>query len=401
MPALAAASSLKSMISNHTILKPEFAALSNQSEQPLGIAACSFEINLDQPWQQILPGNDFAAYDGRPFEVPGNKWLINDETGAALSTQLNARAASGQRLLFDYDHQTLLAKENGQKAPASAWGEKFEWRPGQGLFAQLKFTPAAREHIKNDEYKFYSPVVMYNKATGQVVDLHSAALTNDPAVKGMAEAAALTNQPQSKQTKPTEPKPMNEALALLFGLLGIDVDTSQDIDAAALHAQLTKPDVKTKVAALKAQIEGAAESETKIAALTAQVEAGGTVDISKHVPVATYNAVVTELAALKADHESITVDQVIDQAQKDGKFISQAELSYLKDLGNSNMAALKTLIDSRPTIAALNGKQTTAVKPDAEDKTGVAALTADQKSIADQLGISHEDYAETLKQEKA
>tara|TARA_Y100001968_G_scaffold49696_1_gene40103 strand:- start:890 stop:1474 length:585 start_codon:yes stop_codon:yes gene_type:complete len=194
---------------------------------------------------------------------------------------------------------------------------------------------------------------------------------------------------------------MNEALALLFGLLGIDVDTSQDIDAAALHAQLTKPDVKTKVAALKAQIEGAAESETKIAALTAQVEAGGTVDISKHVPVATYNAVVTELAALKADHESITVDQVIDQAQKDGKFISQAELSYLKDLGNSNMAALKTLIDSRPTIAALNGKQTTAVKPDAEDKTGVAALTADQKSIADQLGISHEDYAETLKQEKA
>ena len=49
-------------------------------------------------------------------------------------------------------------------------------------------------------------VVIYG--VGQVVDLHSAALTNDPAVKGMAEAAALTNQPQSKQTKPTEPKPM-------------------------------------------------------------------------------------------------------------------------------------------------------------------------------------------------
>ena len=371
------------------------------TEQPLGIAACSFEINLDQPWQQILPGSDFAAYDGRPFEVPGNKWLINDETGAALSAQLNARAESGQRLLFDYDHQTLLAKENGQKAPASAWGEKFEWRPGQGLFAQLKFTPAAREHIKNDEYKFYSPVVMYDKTTGQVVDLHSAALTNDPAVKGMAEAAALTNQPQSKQTKPTEPTPMNEALALLFGLLGIDVDTSQDIDAAALHAQLTKPEVKTKVAALKAQIEGAADSETKIAALTAQVEAGSTVDISKHVPVATYNAIVTQLAALKADHEALTVDQVIDQAQKDGKFINQAELSYLKDLGNANMAALKSLIDSRPAVAAFDGKQTKDKTPDAEDKTGVAALTADQKLVADQLGISHEDFANELKRENA
>jgi phage I-like protein len=369
------------------------------TEQPFGIAACSFEINLNQPWQQILPGSDFAAYDGRPTEVPGNKWRINDESGTVLAARLNARAESGQRLLFDYDHQTLLAKENGQKAPASAWGEMFEWRPGQGLFAKLKFTPAAREHIKNDEYKFYSPVVMYNKATGQVIDLHSAALTNDPAVKGMAEAAALN---ANLNTPPTEPKPMNEALALLFGLLGIDVDTKQDIDAAALHAQLTKPDVKAKVAALKATVEGAAESENKIAALSAQVEAGGAVDISQHVPVATYNAVVTELAALKADHEALTVDQVIDQAQKDGKFISQAELSYLKDLGNSNMAALKTLIDSRPTIAALNGKQTAATKaPDAEDKTGVAALTADQKSIADQLGISHEDYAETLKRENA
>ena len=194
---------------------------------------------------------------------------------------------------------------------------------------------------------------------------------------------------------------MNEALALLFGLLGINVDTSQDIDAAALHAQLTTPEIKTKLAALKAQIEGAAESETRIAALTAQVEAGGSVDISKHVPVDTYNAVVTELAALKADHEALTVDQVIDQAQKDSKFISQAELSYLKDLGNANMAALKSLIDGRPTIAAFDGKQTKDKTPDAEDKTGVAGLTADEKSIADQLGISHEDYAETLKQEKA
>ena len=378
-----------------------FAALSAMPSEPLGVAACSFEIDVDAPWQQILPGTDFAAYDGRPHEVPGNKWRIDDDKGQALAAMLNNRAQDNQRLLFDYDHQTLLTKENGQKAPASAWGEKFEWRAGEGLFAQLKFTPVAREHIKSDEYKFYSPVVIYNKATGDVMDIHSVALTNDPAIKGMAQAAALSQQ---FHTPTPEPKPMNEALALLFGLLGIDVDTSKDIDAAALHAKLTDNDAKTAVAALKARLEandGDDDKDTEIAALKSQL-AEKRPDLSQFVPVKTYTDVVSELASLKAANESITVDQVIEQAQKDGKYVAQGEVQYLKDLGNQNMAALKSLLDGRTAIAALKGKQTADTqKPDAEDKTGVAALSAEQKAVANQLGMSLEDYAKTLADEQA
>jgi phage I-like protein len=89
---------------------------------------------------------------------------------------------------------------------------------------------------------------------------------------------------------------------------------------------------------------------------------------------------------------------VIEQAQKDGKFIATAEVDYLTKLGNSNIAALKANIHLRPTIGAFKGKQTTNQNNPAEkDKTGVAALTADHKIIADQLGISHEDYANELK----
>jgi phage I-like protein len=375
-----------------------FAALSNQQEQPLGIAACSFDIQLDQPWQQILPGTDFAAYDGRPFEVPGNLWRINDNSGQTLAATLNARAQAGRKLLFDYDHQTLLSKENGQKAPASARGNVFEWRTGQGLFAQLKFTPAARQHVKNEEYSFYSPVIIYDKTTGQVLDLHSVALTNDPAILGMAAAAALHATPTIHQPKP-EQQPMNEALALLFSLLGITVDSTNDIDAAALHNQLTSPTAKTAIAALKAKLNDVGEtSTTEIAALKAQVaELNKGVDLSTHVPIASYNAVITEMATLKANHSSVTVDSVIQKAQDDGKFIAAAEVAYLTELGNSNMAALKATLDGRPTIGAFKGKQTTEVKnPADQDKTGVAALTADQKLVAGQLGISHEDYAKQL-----
>jgi phage I-like protein len=62
------------------------------------------------------------------------------------------------------------------------------------------------------------------------------------------------------------------------------------------------------------------------------------------------------------------------------------------------MAALKAVLDSRPVVAALKGKQTTTTtkSPDADDKTAVAALTADQKTIADQMGVSHEDMAKQL-----
>lgn len=375
----------------HTSLVLGLAALTaNADSNDLGLAACSFEINVDQPWQQILPGQDFAAKDGRPENVPGNKWLINNESGQVLAAKLNARAEAGQKLLFDYEHQTLLTNENGQKAPASGRGQKFEWREGQGLFAQLKFTPVAKKHVDNGEYEFFSPVVMYDKATGQVLDLHSVALTNDPAVLGMQAVAALKqiSNPPAKDTT------MNPILAAMLKALGLTIDESKELDQAALTALLDSDAAKTGMAALTAKLTEHGTQTTEIAALKAN--AATAVDPAKYVPVATYDAVLTEMAALKANNESLTVEQTIEQAQKDGKFIASGEIEYLKSLGNTDIAALKSTLDGRPTVGAFTGKQTAEQKPDAQDNTGVAALTTDHKLVADQLGISHDDYAKQL-----
>ena len=192
---------------------------------------------------------------------------------------------------------------------------------------------------------------------------------------------------------------MNEALALLFNLLGITTPNN-DIDAAALHAQLTKPEVKTKLDDIKSKLDGASQSDQQIAALTAQVEqAKEGVNPAEYVPVETYNGVVAELAALSANHSAVTVDQLIEQAQKDGKFVAQAEMPYLRSLGKSSMAALKAQLDGRASVEAFGGKQTKDKQPDGDDQNSVAALTADQKLIADQLGIAHEDYATELKKD--
>jgi phage I-like protein len=224
------------------------------------------------------------------------------------------------------------------------------------------------------------------------------ALTNDPAIKGMAQAAALTNQPPT----PHPENIMHPLLVQLLARIGITVEPDSALDAAALTALLDSEDAKTGMAALTAQLDKAGESATKIAALTAQVaEKVNQVDLAQYVPVATFNGVIAEMATLKANHDTVTVSQVIEEAQKAGKFIAAAELGYLTDLGNTNIAALKANLQLRPANPALQGKQTTEQKPDAQDHTNVAALSADHKLVADQLGISHDDYAKQLAAEQA
>ncbi|MBD1584768.1 phage protease, partial [Pseudoalteromonas sp. S16_S37] len=87
-----------------------------------------------------------------------------------------------------------------------------------------------------------------------------------------------------------------------------------------------------------------------------------------------------------------------DKAKQDGRVVA-SEVDYLTQLGKQQgLAALNTVLDSRSPIAALTNQQTTTQpKPDA--KTGVAALSTEQKYAADQLGISYTDYAALLKEE--
>ncbi|MGQ8367132.1 phage protease [Glaciecola sp. 1036] len=367
-------------------------SLLSQLPANTALASCSFVASVSDEtgaWQQILPGKDFAAYDGRPDDVPGGKWRIDNASGERLAQLLNSRAAAGDELLFDYEHQTLLARQNGQKAPASGRANKFEWRPGEGLFAYLRYTPIARQHVKDKEYSLFSPVIIYDKATGQVNDIHSVALTNDPAIKGMASAALsfLTQPPENTMNK--------SKLALLFSVLGLTApETTED---AQLIAALTSEDAIAALEGLKDKLSEAENKTTEIATLKAQVESGGDVDLAKFVPIDTYNGLVTEMAALKASNGTLTVDKVIEDAQKAGKFIAEAEIDYLTKLGEKDLSMLTSTLAARPVVAALTGKQTTE-KPPIPQREKIAALTAEQEAVAKQLGISNEDYLAHLNQ---
>lgn len=357
------------------------AVLTATTSTSLGLAVLSGELATDDGWVQLLPDGEFSAIDGRPHDVPGGKWKMNSAIAAKLIQQARLRAND---LVIDYEHQTLKADENGKPAPAAGWFKDMEYRPGKGLFIKPAWLTAAQTAIDAKEYRYLSAVFPYDPTTGEPLEIRMAALTNYPGLDGMKALAALS---ATNSTTTNRENAMNELLKKLLAKLGIVVPdgtdpTEQNVNDALAALTAATTDKDKEVAALKSEV----------AALKADT---GNIDYTKYVPVAAYSAVHQELAQLKASHDVLTVDQVIKQAEEDGKLITEGEKTYLQSLGKQNMAALKDTLNARPVLAALKGKQTNGA-PEGADKKGIAALTADQKSIADQMGVSHEELAKDL-----
>lgn len=149
---------------------------------------------------RILPAGAFQSKDGRPASVTQGRishWRLDVSNAAAV---IAARRNGEQGFVIDYEHQTLNKATNGQPAPAAGWFQGLEWREGQGLFmVQIEWTERARAMISGGEYRYLSPVFGFDSQTGAVTYIHSVALTNDPALIGLADLAAATAAPHQPE----------------------------------------------------------------------------------------------------------------------------------------------------------------------------------------------------------
>lgn len=373
-------------------------AILNARPTTLGLAVLDAQLTQQEDgWYQLLPVGPFKARDGRPFDVPGGHWQL-DKTIA--TTLINRAKALGQDILIDYDHQTLNVEKTGKEAPAAGWynGDEIEWREGEGLFIKPRWTERAAALVAAKEYRFLSAVFPYD-AQGRPLELRMTAITNDPGVVGMQALAALSAQP-IQPGQPATPAhaahketPMNELLKKLLAKLGIEL--TGDPTDEQLQKALTELDSLQASAKKAPELEAALSAEkTALASLKAQttsVEQGGQVDLAQFVPVATYNALVTQVAALTAQVDTTDAATLIKEARTAGKVVA-AEEEYLTAYATQKgVAALKALLEPRPAIAALTASQTAAVT--LPEKKGEAVLSAEDKYAADQLGISHEDFA--------
>ncbi|MFP4898867.1 phage protease, partial [Paraburkholderia sp. BR14261] len=137
----------------------------------IGTAVCTLNVQEALAGRaQIFPMGAFRAEDGRPFECAA--WQLTP----AIAEELVAAAAQRTTpYCFDYDHQTLLAKDNGQRAPAAGWFSTLEVCEDGVWATGIKWTATARQMIESEEYRFTSPVFGYDKKTGAVTSLFNAA----------------------------------------------------------------------------------------------------------------------------------------------------------------------------------------------------------------------------------
>ncbi|MGA2191752.1 MAG: phage protease [Nitrospirota bacterium] len=121
---------------------------------------------------QVLPSGEVAP-KGK------TKFLVDAE---AIQLIIAAFSESATDLVIDYEHQSL----SGAEAPAAGWVKELEDRGEDGLWAKVQWTERAQQYLKLREYRYLSPVVLIRKDDGRAVELLGVALTNMPAIDGMA-----------------------------------------------------------------------------------------------------------------------------------------------------------------------------------------------------------------------
>lgn len=365
---------------------------------------------------QLLPAGEFVGRDGRPGN--GLTWKLSDAQGQALAAKLTAKHATVQFNL-DYEHQAMLADKNGQPAPASGWASAFEWRAGVGLFAlNVQWTPNAQRMIEGGEYKYISPVIVFDKATGEVRDVLNASLVNIPnldlnpvAQERMAALNATFIDANFSTTNP-EPTDMNPLLMALLKALNLPATEAtteaQALGAVAalkaavpesvtkvlgLPATVAESDLVTALAALKTKADTAGELTTEVASLKAAKP--GTPDPTKYVTIEALNEVSAQVAQLKAAQAGNEVDALIEAARVQGRLYTPQQEAAWRDVGKTNIAQLKSLIAANAPVLALAGlNQTGGKKLDKADPN--APLNDDQLAMCKHMGLTTEEFRKGL-----
>ena len=345
--------------------------------QTTAIAACAFELQATGAAIQVLPAGAFKARDGRPADVESGHWFLDGQ----IAARLMAKAATlTTDIVVDYEHQTLNSEKNGEPAPAAGWvkGADLEWREGQGLFAtRPEWTDKAAGFIAAREYRYLSPVFTYDTRSGAVLALLHIALTNYPALDGMESLPALAAARFQKADSAAQSVKENQS-----------VNREQLLAVLGLAPEASDEDIQNALSTLKADAGKVSQLEQAVAAAKT-----ATADPAKFVPIQAFEELKGQVVALKADQSAGEVEALVVAGLSDGRLLPAQE-EWARELGGSNLAALKSYLVKTPAIAALRGQQTQG-KP--QTPVTVDEMGAEALAVCTAMGVTPEQYLATLK----
>lgn len=311
--------------------------------------ALCFELGADVPeWVEVLPpGPRIVGRDGRTWTHDPAQVIANTLAHTA-----------GADLPFDYWHATELKAPRGEPAPAAGWAREYRINERGAVEARVEWTPAGRAAIESREYRYVSPVFLFD-ADGRIQRFSSFGLVTKPnlAIKAL-----------NSEAQPSEVNAMD--LAAILAALGLPESATVQ-DAVAAINQL-KSDKATQQAAANAERAPS---------------------LDKYVPRADYDAL--EQRALNAEQqlrqrEAAELEQAINReieaALAAGKITPATKdyhLAACREQGG--LERFRAFVKAAPSITA-------PVVPETKPDTQAPALNAEQQLAARMLGMSDEQY---------
>jgi phage I-like protein len=217
-------------------------------------------------------------------ESTNGDFIVDDE---GVREVLRTFAEHGAALPIDVEHETLPERQpaTGSRG-AIGWIEKVFAETGKGLFALVKWGDAGKALILSDAFRYLSPVFLIRKDDRRVVGLHSAAITNKPALFKVERLAASQNARTETETMTME-RNVSPIITELAGLIGMPVksDTTGTAVLTACRDKLKALAADDAVAIAQSvrhllQLSATASKNEVIVALTTRDESGASVELS-------------------------------------------------------------------------------------------------------------------------
>lgn len=237
---------------------------------------------------RIFPMGTVAMKDG-------DTYLCDAESMREIVDRFRKR---GIDLVIDYEHQTEggdYSSPDGT-APAAGWVKDLEDRGPDGLWASVQWNDRALKLLEAREYRYFSPVFLYEKQTGKIVELMSIALTNTPRTIGIPPIVAKDRNSNQKEISMEFLKSVAKALGLaetsteeqvldelvrnrmerrtgvsasITGALGLADTATESEVVATIHAIRQRPDLSEEIASLKSRLAERDRDDLVAEAMTA------------------------------------------------------------------------------------------------------------------------------------
>lgn len=196
------------------------------AEQSDGVRTTLMAIGSADLGETDVPTRILVVPWGRVASSKG-AFTVDGESAADVVAAFNT---GGNDLPIDYEHQTLggeFTSPDG-RAPAAGWIKSLEIADGQGIYAMVEWTERGKAVLAAKEYRYLSPVALVDRETMRMVALHSAALTNKPAIPALRPIVNADRPESANDGAPIELTVAASAVEQLRTHLGIDGSAAAD-----------------------------------------------------------------------------------------------------------------------------------------------------------------------------